>query len=487
MKKQLSQLFLSAKQIRKLTILELLYRERRLTLSHLAALLHTSLRTTKNLINEVTRELTEKFAAAPLGFENNSYLFQTDTPADRYFHWTEQLERDYYADSPTLMVFQEIIELRRVSIYDLAVKINYSISHTYHLVKKINDFLRAFHYDVFITEHDYTVAVTGSELEIRLLNYYIYINVFDPAQWPFKSLREPALPRSSREKCPALPATISPAMAHRLTIFLTVWQIAYNHQCYLAAPAAAITALTDRLAESLSFPPLTALSPDSRQLSAEQPYYQLLLTFLFPILLSAEQKLAIGRAFLAAEQNNLYLNKAAALLALLSPPAADTSADLMYDIVSGSVLFKELQLWKFIGSELYPYPEANRPRDLQRQVKQIYGGCLDKRQLAEFVEYLGRILISYNLKAAAYTLHVYTGFYRRPELKSIIDRSLMIVYDRQSVNIVDDIRAADVIISDVTHALPHKDHFLLSDINDMGVWKELGNFIQERIHQKWSF
>jgi hypothetical protein len=480
-KEIVANVFLSHKKINKLTLLDYIHNHTKASVPELASVLSVSDRSIKTLIQELQHDILVKVQQNPLHFKNSFYFLDKFTLED-YYHLRKQLELEYYTSSPLLQFFQELIEHRKMSIYDLAERISYSESHTYRLSRKLNDFFAASIFDLAIDEKDYTLELIGEEIEIRLLNYYFYLHIFGDLQWPFQSIPHDYSVVVAKEKDKFLIGNNSNANWTRFEIFITIWKNSMLNNNFIGAVSSDLLRLDEEFKQLIDFSELELFNLNrlSSHSANEKAFFHVLLIYLFPELVSEADKVTLGKKFFE-ECHDVQMVQHASFLCKKVLQDYNLSQQnffsLLYETTVLGLLFQDAGLWKF--DSLLTHYEASSDfhyPQISDWIAASFGDVFSDTVLFEFCYYLYQIITSYNLHQQAKQLMIYTGFFLYPEMKQIVDRTLTMFYAKHLITFTNNIQDAEIIISDIPHTQIDTPHFLITDIKDLAVWKLLGKF-----------
>ena len=153
-------------------------------------------------------------------------------------------------------------------------------------------------------------------------------------------------------------------------------------------------------------------------------------------------------------------------------------------MVVRAIIFKYFPMWKFsIEFALNQFPLDIQTKSSE-ELKSIFKDYLEGESLNNYARRIVEISSPFVLFKSGNSVKVYIEFTYKPHFKLVLESTLLFSYKENAIEIVHNIKDADVVISDSFPNVDNIEYFYFSDIYSKQNWEELNSFLQKKMLQR---
>lgn len=470
-------LFLTPRQEQKLNLLEDIILKKEVSLDELAYKNSLTNRKLKIIIEQINSEY-DSYDKPLIVFENRMFKLTASESEEVYSTFYLHLKKLYINQSSVFKFLLFFLKHRKMGMVKLSRHFNYSQSYCYKLINKANDIIKRIGFNCEIRKRTNFISVEGDENQIRLITYLLNAtSITFNNEKDYKYLFSSNLSSIHQEKV----TRISKIFDNSLKLGHFVEQ-AKNEELEIM----------DRIYEEIhlgfynKFAYLEKENTNSTYLN-EKMFYYLFTIYYLPEYLSTKIRNDIGKRLLDLTDNKI-VNKALKVIKYLEinyeiPPSFKNT--FLFVLVYRFIITEKLSLnILFYATNSITYTNENIKK-ISLDFQQLYKYELSENSLEVFSFQVTELLYSYVGKIMANPLKISINSTFRANYVIVIRNTLTGIYKSDTLEIIEKVEQADVVISDsIIDIDDSQDFFFLDDIHDLDAWRRLGEFIHEKIIQR---
>ena len=488
-------LLFTKRQVQKIKVIYLL-KEKQVSLELLQATLQTNVRNTKLLMAEWLAEinalLDQAQATIRLTFANGLYFFEGEAIEAQLASLMEEVTYQFAKESPVYTLLLWTLEKRQFYMADVVQLLAYSESHSYKIVDQLVQLLNHLALDIRLVKETGTrYTLLGEEGTLRWLHYFSILRVFRREKWPFHNIRRAEMVSMQKYFNSATYTKLSLNNQTRLNYISAIYENALktNHRLAPLPPEVleiGNLATAEGKSLYLAFFLENQLHP-SADFESELIHLAFLTNYQIQELRSKTEKITIGREICQLKENRIMqaiLAFAQQLQAQFGSLPEEEYYLMIYGLCGRVVTIHYLNLAQFTTFQAIPTFRGDLEEQLGELIEQTFADYRAFASFASLKSHLLQYVISFIAFQWPLQQRIYLEFYYKPEYKSILEKFLHKVYDAQLIQVVDDYRLADIIVSDVRPLETDQPYFYMYNIFNRQQWHELGRFINQRVNQQ---
>lgn len=486
-------LIFTKKQIQKLKVLSLL-KKRYFTIDILRDSLNISNRNARLLIKEFSEEVNSFFRQSKMETRlivNNGFYYFRGKGGDTLY-LNDYLRHKYAKDSPVYTLFLFVLEKRKFKIFEVSELLIYSESHSYKILDKVSKILEELNLGIKLTKGSGNMySIDGDESCIRLLHFFSIIRVIRGNDWPFLDLKFDDIISIQKYLNQEKFKKLSLNNRMRFNYLIAIYENALKqnrHISKLSKEIIEIGNLVNREQKPVYLKVYLSKQRGSTNIfDDELIHLSFIVNYQIQELRSRQEKVEIGKAILKLEQNKIIkqtlkiVNEVEQIIHKLEEY---DYYELVYGICGRIITIHHLGYFKFQKNISIPDFTGETEKNIQR----IIYHSLAEYHKSESYSYLNfsilQYIIGYTAPSVDFKQKVYLEFYFKQEYKSILQNFISKIYDRNVIEIVENYYDADIVISDIFSKRDNVKFFYIDDIFNTSKWNELGQFINDSLHQE---
>lgn len=479
---------------KKLTLLNLVYRNSTLSSLFLANQLNISVRSVNRYVHDINKEIA-------LLYEKENFL-QSDGLTyyriDPKLNNLEVLDTFYHLKLYYLnlsLPFQLLLRLstnEKISVSRLLDELIISSSYLFRVIKKLKTFLEKFGIEIKIDKHN-KIFLTGEEKKIRIFLFYFLTDSFQGIEWPFKSISKLEIQKLTMDEEIYLLNSRESSLYFFIAILVN--RLANRHviqtiNTYLAT----ILDILSKSGYGQRSLILKKFLIDDKTRKSEIIYYDYMIATLVPESISKKDQQMIGRMLFKQDHEIILLCKQLIQSITTKYNIALELNERYQELYKFVLFFVSLieQNQDLISAEKISFPSYNYNLAVsasdEESIKKIYNKILRNIALSPYIKQ--KLQITKNRNAVyrlisnfAQSFHkekifIYIQMTKSIHAKDYIKHRLLNFFNDQTICFIENQKKADVIITDIFRVESKQTVFFIYDLESRLEWKKLTTFIQ---------
>ncbi len=485
-------IFLSKIQMQKIKIIYELHFGS-IQISVLEARLNESRKKIKRIVDNINLDIEEfnliNDESLIIRIDKDKVMFTESIDDKIYVKIKDYLQEKYLISSGLYKSLLFILERRKFSILQLSENLSYSESHTYKLVNRIKEFLKVSKLGLRLSKQYETMLVLeGEETVIRLLHCLFLIIVSANNNWYLETVKEKEVEQIHTFVNSERSRFLSPSILKRVHIMIGVYESALKRGFRLSQFTVSVQEvgriMNKEIEISQYFKYLYKQKfGETKCLDEELMHLVFVTNYLVQEHRSMEEKICLGKE-LYDNKNNSIIKTCVKLVNLIEEKHRLTENNyffLIYALCNRLIVLHYFKLYKLV----VPNRISNKG-ELQTFIKDcIYKTLKKYRNKPSYREiefnFIQVIVACINLDVP---IKVYIEFQNKPEYNLTLKNILKSIYKSEVLDVTEDYKVADVVISDSSLVKINKKYFYFQDIFDQLAWSNLSSYLNEEIKQK---
>lgn len=491
------EIFLKKQEFSKLEIFKYITFENAMTTQELMAEFNLPRSTTKRYIADINLLLsqhknTENYQV--LQNEEHEYYITNIDNADKiyFFHKFQEL---FLQESLTFRVFSMVFTADSISFFDLATELNISSGYLYKILALLNKKLEP--YSIRFEKNEQAISIEGSEKNIRVFYTYILYSVHQNLSWPFTKNQETEVKldilswKDSKIKGKSL------SKRTRLNFFLAVMGKRIKDDCIVYSLPPYVGETIDIFMKFNNAKTLintrSQILAQNKMTTAEYQLMNLILRMHDGEFDTKAEMKHIGEALnqINSPIVNFSKNLRQAFFNDLPVEKNKRNEDyfLYYAVLHNTYLFCFADSLDAVYETQYSYnmEKTYANSHFINQIRNIYKKTLENHCVKtpeNLVEVGTRFLFTlFNLYKVT-KLNIFVQHASNSLGEPLIKRELLKLFSTESIEFVTNTQLADVIISDCVEEISESStYFLLIDLFNLKTWRDLADFIKDRLFE----
>lgn len=486
--------FLSKNQVNKIKIFYIMIEEKYINTLHLGEMLGLSIRSTKNIMEEITEEIAfynRSNESLQLTYCDNVYCWDSKLCYESCMKIVYQLKKDYYIHSSFYKSLLFMVIERSCSLKEFSEELSYSQSYSYKLIDRLNEFFQVTHLSLKVVKEKKQFELVGDELEIRQLNYYLIVTIYNGAEWPEYLTERSKIANTQKYLQLEKYHHLSPSNQLKKDLLLEIFQEAIESGFKIQIISQRDRELYESFVQDSDRKKLFSFLQNKYCLKTSDNHnesccFELLSYHVIPELIDRNEKIRIGQRLIKSCHNHELLKGGLLFLDKICTHYFLTNEEIavfFMDLITKSLILKNFHFWKFYEMSEQAQKNKNIPNQLFYDLEKFIGNYFRKTERSHCITYLANICYYNLLVMDKKVLKIYTEFYYKSSYKEMIEQFILSTYNNKKVTITPNFNEADVIISDgIAHHMGEQaDFFYFSDSSNPKNWEELGNFLQKQL------
>lgn len=472
--------------------------QKKQTLQTLSENLTIPSRTVKSYLQKINLEIEESFHFQTF-IQANSKGEYTINPSfsEKKLLIYYQLKLNYLKKSPYFILLVLLTTNYQLTVTEATNELFVTSSYLSRIIKTLNEKLIVF--DFQITKENSCLLLTGNELAIRTFSFLFLGDAFQSLEWPFKEFTKEELRQQLPQDILKDSAKRSDTKKNLLYFLFAVLTIRIKHQAFPKKPNSEEFTILDlvqknhdvsRIFNAHSFDGLSL-----KDYKSEILYFNFFTRIFLSDIILHDKKLTLGQIFSRKEAD------ATAFASHLTTELKQQFKGDFTEETSFLFIYYFTLLYVFfqlMGSKIpyflelhFPKPDYNLSVNDQKmdEIKVFYDKFSKKALQEHHYKLLKHPLLKDYFCSLIYTLlqivktpriFIYLQITKDFTGKFFITEQLATIFNTETVVITEDVRKADLIISDTLElSTSCKSIFFLSSLKNYHQWQELIQIIQQ--------
>lgn len=484
--------FLSKIQMQKIKIIYELHFGR-VPISVLEVRLNESRKKIKRIVENINLDIEEfnliNDELPMLRIDKDKVFFAKSIEDKIYVKIKDYLQEKYLLSSGLYKSLLFILERRKFSVLQLSEYLSYSESHTYKMVNRVKVFFTVSNLGLKLAKQDETILILeGEETVIRLFHCLLLIIVSANNNWYIEKIKEKELEHSHTFSNSEKARILSPSILRRVHIMIGVYESALKRGFRLSPFDVNVQEvgriMNKEIEISQHFKYLYKQKfGETIHLDEELMHLAFTINYLTQEYRNMEEKICLGKE-LCDNKNNVIIKMCIELVNLIQKKYRLTKNNyyfLIYALSNRLIVLHYFKLYKFVVPNEIP-----DKGEFQLFIKDcIYKTLKEYRNEPSYREivfnFIQVIVASINLNNP---IKVYIEFQNKPEYNLTLKNILNSIYKSEVLNVTEDYKVADIIISDSSFDKINQKYFYFQDIFDQVAWSNLGSYLNKEIRDK---
>ncbi|MBP2097241.1 helix-turn-helix domain-containing protein [Enterococcus rivorum] len=491
------EIFLKKQEFSKLEIFKYITFENAITTQDLMTEFNLPRSTTKRYIADINSLLsqhknTESYQV--LQNEEHKYYVTNIDKADKiyFFHKFQEL---FLQESLTFRVFSTVFIADNINFFDLATELNISSGYLYKILALLNKQLKP--YSIHFEKNEQTISIDGSEKNIRVFYTYILYSVHQNLSWPFTKNQETEVKldilswKDSKIKKKSL------SKRTRLNFFLAIMGKRIKDDCIVHSLPRYVGETIDVFMKFNDAKALvntrSQILTQNKMTTAEYQLMNLILRMYDGEFDTKVEMKRIGEALNQIDSPIVKFSKDLRKAFFSELPVEKNKKNedyfLYYAVLHNTYLFCFADSLDAVYETQYSYnmEKTYANSNFRNPIRTLYKKTLENNSVKtpeNLVEVGTRFLFTlFNLYKIT-TLKIFVQHASNSLGEPLIKSELLKLFSSDSIEFVTNTQLADVIISDCVEEINDTStYFLLIDLFNLKAWRDLADFIKDRLFE----
>ncbi|KXT62908.1 helix-turn-helix domain-containing protein [Lactococcus sp. DD01] len=479
-------LFLNELQIKKLNILNNITSDG-ITLEYIEKIFNYTPRKAKdfakNFVEEINSYIIESKGC--LVILNNTIYFSDNVHEYNFIKIIQETRETYVEHSSLYRFLTYILKKRNFDVRDITENIFYSESYVYKLIAKVNILFSSLNLKIYFEKNNDMFSLCGNEIEIRYL-YYFTISVVAKGTKQYLDLIDSKFSDSFIGSYSKEFNRLSPIGKTRVYYFIAIFSSSISTQNFLPELSDEIKELVCIFTRYNENTNLDASGPPkNRYILNENLVLFCIISYFTQEFYTDFEKSKIGNTLSNIKDNHVVDTCKALLQQVCSKYSLDTFTFnlMLYTLCNNMIVIHYLKLYKFMYLKENHYYGSVDTKFIKQCIDLNLTYFTSKEDYAKLKSNFFQIIVSE--VSLVPTVKIYIEFFQQPEYKSFIKNTLKNIYNRNLIEITENYKKADIIISDtIGYDVDQENYYYFKNIFDKKSWIKLGEYINKKVINK---
>lgn len=473
---------------------QLLYAKKGSTTQQMMDSFNISSKTFYRYKKQLSDDLNTVFTQGQVTIKKKKLFYIIELAPSLTFSYVLDSMRLYYIRiSQKFSILEALLKRHYISVEALAQDLNLSPSHVYSNLMFLNKLLRPFDLTISFSPSIYKTNFQGAELNIRVLGFVLFWNVFKGLEWPFEKT-----PSSYQTLPLAVNAQrLSPSQQARLRYFqnVTYWRVLYRKESLtLSQEFMSYLTYFESVGPTKLFSNLENVELERVNQTDEAYFFGFLSRFLIANIDSAEERQTIAQALIQsklplAELTTRILDKLLTTYKVKLSPSSYLENFYLLIISLIYIRFIGINFRKFLVDDTtdskakwFSADESSYRFFVKETL--LKEPLLRKHMNAGLISFMAKFFHSIlksgerEAKLKIFIQHSINHF-----IYDFIKNNLLTIFGDSTLEFTFDVKDADVIISDAYEGEESNEKtFHFEHSHDQSSWRELILFISGKIY-----
>lgn len=473
-------LFLKELEIKKLYLLDLMS-VGSVSLKYIADYFSFSRRKAKDFSKSFVNEVNLHHGGTTeyVKLLNDCIQYNDNLEQFEYIRINQEIRAGYIEKSSTYRFLIFILKNRKFNFNEITNNIFYSESYTYKLMTKVNILFSLLNLNLSIDKEDNNYFLKGEETTLRYLHYFTLSIVSKGSKYTEYNTHSQVTDfflSTYNNKIKEL----SPVGKTRINYFSNIFSTSINSNnslSPLAPEVLEVSPILEQLKENNKLFPLSNYSNINYFIN-ELVSLDFLSSYFTQELKTDYEKSEQGKLFSKYKDNPIVIVCEGLLRRISTKYTLDsfTFNFMLYNLCINLVVIHYLKLHQFMHlRKNHYYGKVDT-----HFVEICIDLSLDQYKVPESYDKLKSNFYQIIVSEISLTprIRIYIEFFHQPEYKSFIKNTLKKIYNNDLIEVIENYKDADVIISDTTgYESSEKEYYYFRNIFDKNSWIQLGQYL----------
>lgn len=480
--------------LKKLTLLNLIYRHSSIKADTLAEELTLSIRSINRYVNELNDEIESLFDRKELIHPDGLTYYKISSNYDNaeVLDVFYKLKLHYLKLSSSFQLLVKLGTQDRISLFNLTEELALSSSYLFRIMKTTSTQLKSFSLKISVDKYN-RVFLDGEEKSIRIFLFLFLTDSFQTIEWPFHHIT-----KTNAEKMFSCDISETNFVQRNLFAFLVaILTMRLSKQNFIGNPndyAKEILTTLFLKTKNNNHPCLSQFPLSSEQLKIEALYYNYMIHIFIPDSIALEKKLLVAKSLSNLDHEVIRFSKSLINDIEKEKNGSLTQNEKNLELYHHVLFYSLLMDWnqKLYVLQKLSFPKINYNLNLNNhemeRIIQLYNENLQTHSVSPlFKTFLSKednlsyaYSLSYNFSQSLNTpkIRINIQIVKDYNAKSYIERRLASLFNSNNIVFTTDLSETDLLISDLVEIDVTIPIFFIYNLQSRLEWDKLTELIQ---------